>query len=158
MFTVEIEGLGSVTRDWNEALGALADGCTKGVERGVTEGAEQARASHPYHDRSGDLTRSIQGRLERSAARVAGGEASGVIVAGKRYASFVEGGTEPHDIEAKGKALRWEGADGEHFARRVHHPGSPALPFIGPAALKAERVIEVEVGLAEERAAEIMAR
>jgi len=158
VFTCEIEGLEELERDWRDAQGALADGCTKGVKRGVTEGAAQARASHPYQDRSHALTDSIQGRLERSAARTAGGEASGVIVAGARHASFVEGGTAPHDIEAKGKALHWEGADGEHFAKRVHHPGSPAMPFMGPAALKAERVMTVEVELAEQRAAEIMAR
>jgi hypothetical protein len=50
--------------------------------------------------------------------------------------------------------LRWYtgnplavGDNNVHFARMVHHPGTKPYPFMGPALLKAERVIEREVTL-----------
>lgn len=158
-FTVDIEGLDELERDWSDAVGALADGVTRGVERGVTEGAAQARASHPYQDRTGALTGSIEGFLERSASRTAGGEAVGVLKAGKRYASFVEGGTAPHTITPKkGGPLTFEVGGEWVSTREVKHPGTREMPFMGPAVLKAERVIEVEAEVAADRAAAIMNR
>lgn len=76
------------------------------------------------------------------------------IVAGARYAPFVEFGTRPHEITPKaGKALRWAatpagrrltgspraaalrgGLGGVVFATRVHHPGTRAYPFLLPGA------------------------
>lgn len=43
------------------------------------------------------------------------------------------GRTAPHTIEPRrARALHWISGGGDHFARRVHHPGSniPARPFI----------------------------
>lgn len=41
-------------------------------------------------------------------------------------ATYVEEATRPHDIVRKtGKALHWGGPGGDHFAVRVHHPGTP---------------------------------
>lgn len=181
MFDCEID-TSEVERAWVEACGVLADGVNRGVERGVEAGAEQARGSHAYQDHSHSLTDSIRGYLERSAARVAGGEAIGVLVAGAKHASFVEEGTSPHDIRPKeghgfegplqkGQsrrtkkdvgthrvALRWTDGSGQHFAAVVHHPGGRSLPFMGPAVQKAERVIEVEAELAAERAATLMGK
>ena len=179
MFSCEID-TSEVERAWERAVGELADGINRGVERGVTEGAEQARTTHPYQDHSRALSDSIRGYLERSAARSAGGEAIGVLVAGAKYASFVESGTAPHEIRPKEghgfegplqkgqsrrgrndvgthrSALRWTDGGGTHFAAVVHHPGGRAYPFMGPAVQKAERVIEVEVDLAIDRVARVM--
>lgn len=180
--TCEIDGLEELQADWREAMGALADGINRGVERGVTDAAAGARSSHPYQDRTRVLTESIKGWLDRSASRTAGGEAIGVLFAGAPYASFVESGTGPHDIYPKAGegsmgplpkgqsrrdkkdigthrvALRWEQGGQIRFAAMVHHPGSQQKPFMGPAVLKVERIIILEVELAELRAAEIMAR
>lgn len=181
MFDCEIDTT-ELESAWVEACGVLAEGVNHGVERGVEEGAEQARSSHPYQDHSGALTGSIRGRLERGAVRAAGGEAVGVIEAGAKHASFVEAGTDAHDIYPKAGqgaagplpkgqgrrdkkdigthrvALRWQTGGVTHFASMVHHPGSAAMPFMGPAAQKAERVIEVAVELAAERVRAIMER
>jgi hypothetical protein len=47
-------------------------------------------------------------------------------------AAWMEEGTAPHVIRPKsGKALFWEGAD--HPYALVHHPGTPAQPFLRPA-------------------------
>lgn len=153
-FTCEID-TAPLERAWAESLRVLSDvGIRGGVAKGVEEGAAQARASHPYQDRTGALTASTQGRVEVSTP----GAAEGVIEATAKYASFVESGTAPHRIEARrAAALHWVGSGGEHhFARAVHHPGTTQRPFIGPAVQKAERVIEREVGIAEALVAEIL--
>lgn len=49
------------------------------------------------------------------------------------YAEFVEYGTAPHPIYPRfKKALYWEGA--AHPVAMVNHPGTPAKPFLQPAA------------------------
>ncbi len=49
------------------------------------------------------------------------------------YWADVEYGTKPHMILPRnGKFLRWEGPDGPIFARKVHHPGTKAQPYIRP--------------------------
>ena len=155
MFTVEIEGLEEVDAEWQAALADVARGMTAGVERGVREAAEQARSTHPYQDRTGKLTASISGALVSSATPTAGGEAVGVLTAKEPYASFVEAGTAPHEINARrAPVLRWETPDGPRFARTVQHPGTRQQPYMGPAVQKAERVVTADVEAAVERAAE----
>lgn len=154
MFTAEVEGVEEVQAAWQAALADIAHGMTRGVERGVEDAANEARSTHRYKDRTGALTGSIRGFLRAAASPVDGGEALGVLEASARYASYVEEGTTPHVIEARrAKALRWVDSDGVHFAKRVNHPGGRSIPFMGPAVLKVERVVEVEVELAIERAA-----
>lgn len=87
-----------------------------------------------------------------------------------KYASFVEFGTEKHDIWPKaihglkgpvregqtrratgkgphehivgrGLALRWKVGGQEIFARMVHHPGGRAIPFMEPATDYGRRYI-----------------
>jgi hypothetical protein len=88
----------------------------------------------------------------------------GDLVAPMQYASYVEKGTDPHEIWPKagynapigslksgqtrrargpgphehivgrGIALRWVDGSGEHFAPMVNHPGTSPLPFMQPAA------------------------
>lgn len=152
---VTIEGMDDLQRDWIEACGVLSDGARRGVAQGVEEGAAQARASHPYRDRTGALTASTRGRVDVSTR----GGAEGVIEATAPYASFVESGTEPHEIRARrARALHWVDADGDHFARRVQHPGARQMPFIGPAAQKAERVMVREIEIAIVAATRIVER
>ncbi len=165
-------------RDWAASCRVLSDGVRRGVAMGVTEGAAQARSDHPYKDHTGTLTKSIRGYVEASAP----GAAEGVIEATAPYASFVEEGTAAHEIRPKegyramgplrrGQsrrklndvgthriALRWTSNGQVFFARVVHHPGGKPYPFMGPAVLKAERVIEREVDVAIAEVERIMER
>ena len=171
-FTVDID-TSDLERAWAKSLTVLSDGIRQGVADGVTEGAQEARTVHRYKDRTGALTASTVGRVEVSAP----GGAVGVIEATKPYASFVEEGTAAHEIRPKLGAgvegplqkgqrrrgrgaeramLHWEDDNGHHFARKVNHPGTPSLPFIGPAVLKAERVIVRDVEVAIAKVATIM--
>jgi hypothetical protein len=93
------------------------------------------------------------------------------VKAPKHYASYVEHGTDEHDIWPKaahglkgpvregqtrratgkgphehivgrGIALRWKVGGQEFFARMVHHPGSRAIPFMEPAREYGQAYIE----------------
>lgn len=131
------------------------------------EGRAQAQRGK-FRDHTGNLRRNIFSRFL--------GQSDGAwwsqIVATMPYARFVEEGTGPHDIWPKeghgfvgpmraGQsrrsltdigthrvALRWYVGGRPVFARMVHHPGSRAYPFMGPALLKSERVLirELESG------------
>ena len=46
---------------------------------------------------------------------------------------LIEQGTEPHDIDSTGPWPLHNAATGTTFGPRVHHPGTAAQPFIGPA-------------------------
>lgn len=154
-FDVEID-TDDLERAWAESLRVLSDGIRTGVSNGVTEGAQEARTVHRYKDRTGALTASTVGRVEVSTP----GAAVGIIEATKPYASFVEEGTRPHEIRARrAPLLRWVDADGgHHAAKKVNHPGTPSLPFIGPAVLKAERVMVRDIEVAADKVADIMSR
>ena len=161
MISVTIEGLDHLRNAWHTACAQLDDGCDGAVVRAVEEGAEVGRVEHRYVSRTGNLENATQGHMT--------GRAEGEIVALADYASFVEEGTPPHIIRPKAaigfngpllegqsrrkrgtggprSMLAWMGGDGAmHFASEVHHPGTDPLPFMGPAALKAERVLVREI-------------
>lgn len=150
MITVRLEL--RLDEQWSAVSATLAEGIRTAVFHAVTEGADEARRVHQYKDRTGNLTKSIYGRLDSYDRH----GAEGTIGARASYASFVENGTRPHRIEASNaSALRWQSEDGAvHFARAVNHPGTKPHPFAGPALLKAERVLEAGIAVAVARAAE----
>lgn len=97
------------------------------------------------------LVRRRTGNLGRS-IRIKSLTATSVTVeAGARYAGFVEHGTRPHEITPRAKkALRWAASPAGArltgtprkgaaviFAKRVHHPGTRAYPFLLPGARRA---------------------
>ena len=95
------------------------------------------------HRKTGNLGRSI--RIQSVT------DTSATVVAGARYAGFVEFGTRAHEITPRArKALRWAASPAGRrlsgaprvgaavvFARRVHHPGTKPYPFLVPGAKRA---------------------
>lgn len=136
----------TLKEDWGRTCHILVVGIRSAVDQALEQGADEARQTHRYTDRTGDLTRSIDDRL--TAVDALG--AKGVIEAKSPYASFVENGTRPHEIRARrARMLAWEEPQGDwHFARVVQHPGTKPFPFMGQAYLKAERVLEAQIGVA----------
>jgi HK97 gp10 family phage protein len=123
------------------------------VKNACDEGAQEARDTHQYKDRSGALTASIDSKLLVSGADVAMGE----MTAKAPYASYVEGGTEPHVILPKnGQFLKFTIGGRTVFARKVNHPGTKPHPFMGPAFLKAERVLRRDLELGVQRLKKII--
>lgn len=153
MFAMTIDGIAELEQKLEQGLDTLRTGVVMAVEHACAEGAEEARSKHAYQDQTGELTRSIESHMESDDAYAAG--AVGVIHAHAKYASFVDGGTRPHEIHGRGGGmLAWEHPQGDwHRARVVHHPGTRPYGFMGLAYLKAQRVIEREVEIACEKVA-----
>lgn len=147
MITIDLEPVFEAERRWDRAVEELSNATRRAVDRAVKEGASEAIQTRQYTDDTGLLTSRIRGYVEVS---VPGG-AVGVIGALTDYASFVEGGTEPHEIRARNAPnLIFKARDGNWVVTKVvQHPGHPAFPFMGQAYLKAERVLirEIEVGI-----------
>lgn len=117
---------------------ALVDEVHEAVEVGVDAAVAYARTHHAYKDRTGALTGSIVG--DHGIRDETG--ATGYFEATAAHASYIEEGTQPHEIEARNaQALHWIDEAGEHFRRKVHHPGTAAMPFLAPAAEVAEDAI-----------------
>lgn len=99
---------------------------TEGVGKAAHDLEGRAKGATPVD--TGTLRASIHtdgphaGGMSVTARVQTGGEASS-------YAILVHEGTGPHKITAHGKALAFDG----HFAKSVHHPGTPAFKFLeGP--------------------------
>lgn len=141
-----------IIEQWAHAQGTIAQGIKRAVENACTEGAQEARTVRRWKDRTGETLKGIEGKLDTFDHL----GAEGHIQSKAKHSSFLEDGTKPHRIEAKNaKALRWEGEGGVvHFARAVNHPGTKPMPFMGPAYLKAERVLERDITVAVAKAEE----
>ena len=161
MFTAELEGLEDVRKAFRYIESHVHDA----VREAADAGAAHARAVHQYKDRTGELTRKTTSEMLSSDSL---GNAEAEIVADTPYARYVEGGTRPHEIKAGGakffsqrggaKALRWEDSSGVHFAKRVWHPGTKPLPFMGPAYIKAQQVLEAALQRIVAKAQELLDR
>ena len=95
------------------------------------------------HRKTGNLGRSI--RVQSVT------DTHATVIAGARYAGFVEFGTRAHEITPRArKALRWAATSAGRrlsgaprvgasvvFAKRVHHPGTKPYPFLVPGAKRA---------------------
>ena len=166
MFTITVDSE-ELVQAWVGVRAAVRAGVRRGVSDGVKEGAQEAREKHVFKNRTGDLERSIVGRLTATRTSVGASSGSnnripsdlddigrdvdgaqfGVIQATMPYASFVENGTRPHMIFPKrATVLSWIGYDGGRvFARFVRHPGTRPFPFMAFAYLKCERAMVREI-------------
>jgi hypothetical protein len=152
MFTAR-DNLDEFRRDVSRAKALISDGLRHGVERACIEGADEARTTHRFANRSGELEGSIRASVQVSTP----GAALGIIEALAHHASHVDGGTAPHTIEPRrAKALAFQAGGRTVFAGRVNHPGTKPDGFMGRAYHKAERVIVREVEVAVARAAAVL--
>ncbi|HSY22318.1 MAG TPA: hypothetical protein VK841_09400 [Polyangiaceae bacterium] len=118
----------------------------------AAEGAGEAIRVHHYQDRHPGT--GLTSRIFAKMTARTGDSAEAEIIADKPYAAYVENGTRPHVIEAKrAQALRWEDSGGGvHFAKRVNHPGTTPRPFMGPAYIHTEQILERNLLMLAERA------
>lgn len=90
MFTLDVSGFASeLGTRWVNVRAAVRAGMRRGVAEGVKEGAAEAKLKRRFTSRTGDLLRSISGRVTGSSDT----EHRGEIVATMKYASYVEHGT-----------------------------------------------------------------
>ena len=134
----------------NAFAAEIHGGLSSVVAESCAEGAEHGRTVGKFKDQSGNLRRSVQGKLTGSTANGADGEMSADVP----YASHVESGTKAHEIKARNAPLlRWVSDGAVHYAKRVWHPGTRGTPFMGPAYLKAEGLLYAKAHVLMLRAA-----
>lgn len=133
--SVDLSGFRSLA---TETLKVLAVGTLDAVQAAAEAGAIEARTVGRFKDRTGNLRAGIVARYVHSP----GLSARWDIVSKAKYSKFVEQGTRPHVIVAvRAVALRFVVGGKTVFAKRVNHPGTAAMPYMGPAYLKAEGVL-----------------
>jgi hypothetical protein len=133
--------------EWERALLKLSDAARNAVRAATVEAPREAINTKRFHDQTGLLTSMIKGFVEIS---VPGG-AIGEIGAYTEYASYVDGGTQPHEIHGN-PLLTFKTAGGQWVSvRGVHHPGTKPTGFGGVLHNVAESVMirEVEIGIDE---------
>ncbi len=115
------------------------------VAEAAMAGAQEAKDTAKFKDRTGKLRASIQANPT--------GPMTAEIVADAPYASWVNDGTEPHAIVAHGRALRFEVGGDILFRASVQHPGTQPDGFMERAAAKAEEVLVERIAAGIEQAA-----
>lgn len=116
----------------------------------AVQGVAEAKSRVPR--KTANLARTIRiGRVTRTNVSLFAG---GVRSVG--YAAYVELGTRPHDIVPRTRqALAWggarrlsgslrSGAKPTNFAKRVHHPGTKAKPFLRPGLMAAAETATIK--------------
>lgn len=131
--------------EWQRAILKLGTAAQNAVRAATVEAPLEAINTHRYKDQTGLLTSMTKGFVEIT---VPGG-AIGEIGAYTQYASYVDGGTQPHEIHGN-PLLTFKGANGQWVSvRGVHHPGTKPDGFGGRMYLRAESVMirEIEIGI-----------
>lgn len=126
---------------------AIYNNAHQALVMSVQAAEESATHTTLYNDRSGYLRQHTKGSVQGLEGR---------LVADAGWAGYVENGTRPHDIVARGGGvLAFQVAGEQRFARRVHHPGTAARPFMQEARDIGEKTLdygmELFVGTSFER-------
>lgn len=92
------------------------------LERLAVDVEADAKAGCPV--KTGELVASIEHEVQGQVARIG---------TNLRYGLYVEVGTAPHTIRATNARVLANRETGEVFGPVVHHPGTPAQPYLAPA-------------------------
>ena len=103
--STRIEGLDELIADWHRECATLTTNLGRGAMKAAGEGVAEAKANHPYTDRTGDLTASSH------VNPLSGGDAE--MVWPMPYAGYVDEGTSrsrpypytPGAVKVAGEAL-----------------------------------------------------
>jgi hypothetical protein len=126
---------------WNDLNAGLRNGAHQALVSATTAAFDSARTTTLFKDGpDAKLRKSIRKELlsALSARVVAGGP-------GIKEAKFIENGTPPHVIEARGgppNALKFTMNGQTFFRRRVNHPGTAERPFMAEAAKVGEQALD----------------
>lgn len=124
---------------------------------GLLNNAHQAlvTAVHVAHESAATtrLFNDVTGRLRGSIAEEMTGSLEGKVTAGAKYARFVNDGTPPHEIRAKGGGMLHFVVQGHDVFRLVvQHPGTAPRPFMGDAADAGEQALDYGLELFADQA------
>jgi hypothetical protein len=149
---IDLQSVFDFEEEWQRGVQLVSDGVRRGVQKAVDEGVREAINTRTYKDQTALLTSRIKGWVEISTP----GGATGVLGAFTHYASYVNDGTEPHEIHGN-PTLTFKGSNGQWVTVNtvergpIKHPGYRGDGFMSRALHKAERVIlrEVELSVAQ---------
>ena len=140
---IDISGdLGDLAEDLRRAPSMVDERVRNGVEDNAEDVVGTARADVQID--TGQLASSIGYDLDGDGLGYEAGPTAD-------HGGYVEFGTTPHEIRAHGRALRWTGPGGVHFARRVWHPGTSPQPYMIPSFERHLGDVEDAIGDAAER-------
>jgi hypothetical protein len=123
-----------------------------GVAKACDAGLRESLSARHYSDVTRRLTKSAY----KAYANTARG-ARGAFGFRAHHASYVNDGTAPHVIEAKGGGvLRFKVGGATVFAKRVNHPGTRPDQFAERGEEKVEQVLNSEIEAGVRRAARML--
>lgn len=137
------------TEDFLKGLSLLQAGLHNGAHQALVAAIkvakDKAATTTLFHDVTGALRNSIASEID--------GPYKGKVSAGTKHARFVNDGTAPHIIAARGSGtLRFVTADGRDvFRHSVRHPGIAPRPFMGEAADAGEQALDYGLEVFAER-------
>jgi hypothetical protein len=163
MFPELIFDVSEIGEEIRQGFAQLGKDVAQALEPALAEGANVAKTSARFKDRSGDARRKTEGVVLSMSTGQDG--AKGELRCEVPYASFLNDGTAPHEIRPRlGKGsigplragqkrgsrkaravLAWTDGGGQHFAPVVHHPGTKADGFMDRGAEAAERVLNERI-------------
>lgn len=125
---------GAATR---ESLNLLKASCIHAaaltLKAGMAAAESSAKGASEFKDRTGDTRGSVKA--------VYSGALRGFVEA-RGASQFLEWGTPPHKIVAKGRALRFVVNGEVIFRKMVNHPGTAPRPYMREARERAVTAIE----------------
>lgn len=120
---------------WLRAAGEQAQiNARQTLGQGVALALAHAKATDKFKDRTGALRASITRGQKSTWVHF--------IKATAPHATYVEEGTRPHRIQARGRALRFVQHGELRFRRHVNHPGTKATHFMDEAATVGARFLD----------------
>lgn len=123
-----------------------------GVAKACDAGLRECLSTRHYSDVTGRLTKSAYKQYVNNPRG-----ARGVFGFRAAHSSYVNNGTAPHAIEAKGGGLlRFNVGGATVFAKRVNHPGTKPDLFLERGEEKAEAVLTAEIESGIRRAARLL--
>lgn len=151
MFTVTLEGLPEVERQWANTVREIHDGTTVAVQRAADAGVEEGKRVATWTDRTGAARRTIATKMGMRAF----GTTYVDMVAPLHYHRYLDAGTRPHEIRpVRARFLRFTARDGTLvFTKLVRHPGTKGDGFAGKMYFKAQRVLYAELEVLAARVA-----
>ena len=137
---------GDFAEGWTEARGKLAAELVGAVEHSVQAGAQSARTTHRYTDRTGDATASI----DSGVTSVHNGGADGIVECSVPYGRYLADGTKPHDIDPidPERPLRFQVGGRWVSTYHVSHPGTKPDPFMDNALEAADAALGTDIDAA----------
>jgi hypothetical protein len=148
--TIDTASLDRLRARLAEARSLVAQQIEAGMQAAVSTVAREVAQRTPV--RTGALRDSLFARVEG-----VGADAQGVVGFRSDYALPVETGTRPHQIRARGKALRFTVGGRVIYAPEVNHPGTRGAHMfrdgVAAALPKVRRGFSARIGVVTRRLA-----